>query len=105
MIVAIDGFEWRDRPTGVGRFMKNLLSTLIPAAPDHRFFLFLCAPLQNPPDWPNLTLVVKDACGRLLPLAKRGLAGPDRPPRLRPAAGPQQPVPLAPRGSHPGRGP
>ncbi len=63
MIVAIDGFEWRDRPTGVGRFMKNLLSTLIPAAPEHRFFLFLCAPLQNPPDWPNLTLVVKDHSG------------------------------------------
>lgn len=63
MIVAIDGFEWRDRPTGVGRFMKNLLSTLIPAAPEHRFFLFLCAPLQSPPDWPNLTLVVKDHAG------------------------------------------
>lgn len=58
MITAIDGFEWRDRPTGVGRFLQNLLSALVPAAPEHRFVLFLTAALQHPPDWPNLTLVV-----------------------------------------------
>ncbi len=59
MIVAIDGFEWRDRPTGVGRFMKNLLSVLIPTTPQDRFFLFLPAPLQDTPSWSNLTVVVR----------------------------------------------
>ncbi len=58
MKVAIDGFEWRDRPTGVGRFMKNLLSVLIPAAPSDQFVLIVPAPLQDPPSWPNLTVLV-----------------------------------------------
>lgn len=63
MIVAIDGFEWRNRPTGVGRFLMNLLSALIPSAPEHRFFVFLTAPLENPPDWPNLNLIVEPYTG------------------------------------------
>lgn len=63
MIVAIDGFEWRDQPTGVGRFMKNLLSLLIPAAPQDRFFLFVPSPLQSPPAWPNLELVIREFRG------------------------------------------
>lgn len=63
MIVAIDGFEWRERPTGVGRFLRNLLAPLVAAAPEHRFFLFLPAALQQPPAWPNLTTVVREHPG------------------------------------------
>ncbi len=63
MIVAVDGFEWRERPTGVGRFLRNLLAPLVAAAPEQRFFLFLPAALQDPPDWPNLTPVVREHRG------------------------------------------
>ncbi len=75
MIVAIDGFEWRDRPTGVGRFLQNLLAALVPAAPEHRFFLFLPAALQDPPDWPNLTPVVREHSGGSFRWQNRVLPG------------------------------
>lgn len=63
MIVAIDGFEWRDQPTGVGRFLKNVLAALVPLATRHRFVLFLPAPLAAPPAWPNLETVVAPCAG------------------------------------------
>jgi glycosyltransferase involved in cell wall biosynthesis len=63
MIAAIDGFEWRARPTGVGRFLQNVLAAMAPQAPGHRFVLFLPAPLAAPPAWPNLETVVAPHAG------------------------------------------
>lgn len=63
MITAIDGFEWRDRPTGVGRFLQNVLAAMAPLAPGERFVLFLPAPLAAPPPWPNVETVVAPCAG------------------------------------------
>lgn len=40
MIVAVDGYDWSDRPTGVGRFLQNLLPALLAEMPRARFLLF-----------------------------------------------------------------
>jgi glycosyltransferase involved in cell wall biosynthesis len=63
MIAAIDGFEWRDRPTGVGRFLQNVLAAMAPLAPGARFVLFLTAPLATPLPWPNVETVVAPYAG------------------------------------------
>lgn len=96
MIAAIDGFEWRDRPTGVGRFLQNVLAAMAPLAPRDRFVLFLPAPLAAPPAWPNVETIVAPCAGgffrwqnQVLPgmVARRGcdrLWAPNNVPPLRP---------------------
>ena len=63
MIAAIDGFEWRSRPTGVGRFLRNVLAAMAPLAPGERFVLFLPAPPEAPLPWPNVETVVVPYAG------------------------------------------
>lgn len=63
MIAAIDGYEWRDRPTGVGRFLQNVLAAMAPQAPSDRFVLLLPAPLAAPPAWPNVETIIAPCAG------------------------------------------